>query len=405
MCETMDKGFKDYYDILGIEYGASLEEIKRAWKRKMRQYHPDRFANADEEGRKRANEMAKLVNEAYQTLKDEESRRRYDQIYRIKKGLTQPAESPVIGTTKKEAIYHVTQTPQNTGAVYTGAIKMPFLQVEHKADTYARRSDAVYGIIEAEAEEVAVITRPITQTTMKRDKVSVKKEPEFKRKVERDMSLINIGIVGTLSVILILLFVLPFFIPGYPNIIKMAFDYENPNTNTEENDQNILLDSDKDGIPDDQDIYPYGDGVIVIEIIYFHIINFGEEYTKIHPFFVFYMNDKNYTTDPYWDMTEFSSDENHSIYWVFKIPDDIKQITVCVRAFHYVSDPEKQHEEIDLDKRPYMRYARYTYRASELKKTYVITEYGNGAEDDNDGEIDATIIFAVKVKDVMDAWG
>ncbi|RME53394.1 molecular chaperone DnaJ [Candidatus Woesearchaeota archaeon] len=65
---------KDYYNILGVDRGASKEEIKRAFKKLAKKYHPD---INKEEG---AAERFKEINEAASVLLDEEKRRQYDQF-------------------------------------------------------------------------------------------------------------------------------------------------------------------------------------------------------------------------------------------------------------------------------------------------------------------------------------
>ncbi|HFC54007.1 MAG TPA: J domain-containing protein [Gammaproteobacteria bacterium] len=66
--------FKDYYEIMGVARDASQEEIKRAYRRLARKYHPDVSKEADAEAR------FKEVGEAYEVLKDPEKRAAYDRL-------------------------------------------------------------------------------------------------------------------------------------------------------------------------------------------------------------------------------------------------------------------------------------------------------------------------------------
>jgi DnaJ-class molecular chaperone len=66
---------KDYYTILGVNRNASEREIKQAYRRLARQYHPD--VNP---GDKSAEEKFKQINEAYEVLSDKENRQKYDQF-------------------------------------------------------------------------------------------------------------------------------------------------------------------------------------------------------------------------------------------------------------------------------------------------------------------------------------
>ena len=66
--------FRDYYDILGVERTAGQDDIKRAYRRLARKYHPDVSKESDADAR------FKEVGEAYEVLKDPEKRAAYDQL-------------------------------------------------------------------------------------------------------------------------------------------------------------------------------------------------------------------------------------------------------------------------------------------------------------------------------------
>ncbi len=65
---------KEYYKLLGVSENASQKEIKKAYRKKAKKYHPDSNSDTADE------EKFKKINKAYDVLSDEEKRRKYDQF-------------------------------------------------------------------------------------------------------------------------------------------------------------------------------------------------------------------------------------------------------------------------------------------------------------------------------------
>lgn len=65
--------YKDYYNILGVDKNASNDEIKKAYRKLAKKYHPDLNPNDQ-----KAQEKFKEINEAYEVLGDEDKKKKYD---------------------------------------------------------------------------------------------------------------------------------------------------------------------------------------------------------------------------------------------------------------------------------------------------------------------------------------
>ena len=68
---------RDYYEVLGVDKTADEKEIKKAYRKLARKYHPD---VVEEDKKEEATEKFKEISEAYAVLSDEEKRQRYDQF-------------------------------------------------------------------------------------------------------------------------------------------------------------------------------------------------------------------------------------------------------------------------------------------------------------------------------------
>ncbi|MCR5538761.1 MAG: DnaJ domain-containing protein, partial [Lachnospiraceae bacterium] len=66
---------RDYYEVLGVEKNATDEDLKKAYRRLAKKYHPD-----TNPGDKEAEEKFKEASEAYGVLSDPDKRKRYDQF-------------------------------------------------------------------------------------------------------------------------------------------------------------------------------------------------------------------------------------------------------------------------------------------------------------------------------------
>ncbi|MBD2362535.1 DnaJ domain-containing protein [Anabaena minutissima FACHB-250] len=88
--------FKDYYAILGVDKNATPEEIKRAYRKLARKYHPDLNP-----GDQQAETRFKEINEANEVLSDPEKRKKYDQFgqywHQVSEGAARPPRGAGVG--------------------------------------------------------------------------------------------------------------------------------------------------------------------------------------------------------------------------------------------------------------------------------------------------------------------
>lgn len=71
---------RDYYEVLGIQKGASADEIKGAYRKAALKWHPDRWVSGSDAEKKTAEEKFKEASEAYSVLSDPDKKARYDQF-------------------------------------------------------------------------------------------------------------------------------------------------------------------------------------------------------------------------------------------------------------------------------------------------------------------------------------
>ena len=71
---------RDYYEVLGLQKGASADEIKGAYRKAALKWHPDRWVNGTDAEKKTAEEKFKEASEAYSVLSDPDKKAKYDQF-------------------------------------------------------------------------------------------------------------------------------------------------------------------------------------------------------------------------------------------------------------------------------------------------------------------------------------
>jgi hypothetical protein len=103
-----------YYDVLGVDPGADLDAIRQAWRVKVRLLHPDRHRGSPDEVQAEAATETVRVNRAWETLRDPDRRRSYDQTLSASNGsrsYTPPTANQIAATC---AVCHTTQNVPRT---------------------------------------------------------------------------------------------------------------------------------------------------------------------------------------------------------------------------------------------------------------------------------------------------
>ena len=162
----------DYYELLGIPFDADEDTIKRAYRNKMREWHPDNFANESAEKQNEAQEKTKKYNEAYEVLSNKEKKKEYDSTYEVhKNGTCQDNDDTIYGNSgsKEEAYADVdyeevkkTYTEEETRYAEKLAAKSLIEEELKKVDEILRVKNelaynASYGLVTEEEFHAALI--------------------------------------------------------------------------------------------------------------------------------------------------------------------------------------------------------------------------------------------------------
>ena len=89
---------RDYYEVLGLQKGASDDEIKKAFRKLAMKYHPDKNP-----GDKVAEEKFKEINEAYAVLSDSEQKAKYEPLLAVPESVTKSMTEFAIDPTPIES--------------------------------------------------------------------------------------------------------------------------------------------------------------------------------------------------------------------------------------------------------------------------------------------------------------
>lgn len=141
--------YKDYYETLGVTKDATKKDVRKAYLKLAKKYHPD--VNPD----KNAEQQFKEVQEAYEVLHDEEKRKKYDQLgengYRYEDN-EQQASHPFRGNDNDFSdFFNQWFGARSNGAafneedLFTNGARRPLVQLDEEANLYITLEDALQG--------------------------------------------------------------------------------------------------------------------------------------------------------------------------------------------------------------------------------------------------------------------
>lgn len=120
--------FLDYYEILEVDFNVSPENLKHAYRRQCKKWHPDKNPGID------TLKKMQLINEAYLFLKDTEARSRYDQEYIRFKSFQQTQNQERRNSNKNHS-------KQNDEFIFNDEILKKWMQsAREQADKIAKQS-------------------------------------------------------------------------------------------------------------------------------------------------------------------------------------------------------------------------------------------------------------------------
>lgn len=156
----------DFYELLGVSRSASPEEIKRAYRREIARYHPDRFVNAGPEDLEYARRRSQLLTEAYATLSNPSARSAYNLDRRRRSTRKPPRPTPPPPPTQRDHQAELYQQARDHLAAGRYVQAIATLRQLHRINPFYRDSAELLADAESRlrsrATEKRSIVSPVT---------------------------------------------------------------------------------------------------------------------------------------------------------------------------------------------------------------------------------------------------